>query len=539
MRTHRIDYRNPGRIDRPWRHIVCASVCAAGIIGGEAVVAAESSTTSRSSDWFSSSSGWQNANVYYGTTAPAGNWDFDYKHYTGFPPAWANNSSPAKPAAAAWGTVANFTASTSSTGPPPLAATSTMQSEWYVDPYTGFALFGGGYYAKYSTRSTANAVAPNVFAMSETRIVDPWTVPSPATDPNWPGAPLDPDGLWRARLSLALAGSLRPADGSASLGCSYRFALNSMSPGSAEPMLSVLVTDEGAAVSRHPDIVLSMNGQELDEQAVEDILNSYFLENGDWELAPDIDWDTFEPDQSAHLAQVFALEATLLLDAHTSFVTFFTETGGACESVAHPPVQLVFSNPPDGLLDPLQNALNYWTQSPQGIGGTGTPPAGPVQYSWIHVEFSGPISPAPTPSNVVVTCTNSFASPPGNDAPCPTVIFVTPTEGTGSGYDIFLSSVIPTRECTTIEFAGTVAGQRLQYRSLPGDVDLSGASNTADLLVFVQAFNNGSAGANFARYDVNRSGVVNTQGLLRVVQLLNGVNTTEAFNGKTVAACPP
>jgi len=70
-------------------------------------------------------------------------------------------------------------------------------------------------------------------------------------------------------------------------------------------------------------------------------------------------------------------------------------------------------------------------------------------------------------------------------------------------------------------------------------VDLSGVSNTVDLLVLVQALNNGSAGANLARYDVNRSGVVNTVDLLRVVQLLNGTGTSDAFNVKTVAACPP
>ncbi len=236
---------------------------------------------------------------------------------------------------------------------------------------------------------------------------------------------------------------------------------------------------------------------------------------------------------------IYAVGITPAADDGIACIEHADYVGALCPTQPESSVQIAFSNPPSGLLDPLQNASNDFAQLPQGIGAAGTPPAGPVQYSPIHVEFSGPISPAPTPSNVVVTCTNSFASPPDNDAPCPTVIFVTPTEGTGFGYDILLSSVIPTRECTTIEFAGTVAGERLQYRSLPGDVDLSGVSNTVDLLVLVQALNNGSAGANLARYDVNRSGVVNTVDLLRVVQLLNGTGTSEAFNGKTVAACPP
>jgi hypothetical protein len=45
-----------------------------------------------------------------------------------------------------------------------------------------------------------------------------------------------------------------------------------------------------------------------------------------------------------------------------------------------------------------------------------------------------------------------------------------------------------------------------------------------------------------ARYNINRrnqagGNVVNTQDLLRLVQLLNGTNATQVFNGATVAAC--
>ncbi|HEY3242133.1 MAG TPA: hypothetical protein VGM03_02180, partial [Phycisphaerae bacterium] len=90
----------------------------------------------------------------------------------------------------------------------------------------------------------------------------------------------------------------------------------------------------------------------------------------------------------------------------------------------------------------------------------------------------------------------------------------------------------------------TSAAQKLQYQSLPGDLNLDGASNTQDLLALVQALSNGSANqpSNWARYDVDRStqpvARVNTQDLLRAVQLLNGVNTTQIFNGAMVAPCP-
>jgi hypothetical protein len=47
-----------------------------------------------------------------------------------------------------------------------------------------------------------------------------------------------------------------------------------------------------------------------------------------------------------------------------------------------------------------------------------------------------------------------------------------------------------------------------------------------------------NAHENLARYDMNRSSIVNTQDLLRLIQLLNGTNTTQAFNGQTLVACP-
>jgi hypothetical protein len=86
---------------------------------------------------------------------------------------------------------------------------------------------------------------------------------------------------------------------------------------------------------------------------------------------------------------------------------------------------------------------------------------------------------------------------------------------------------------------------KLQYASLPGDTNLDGVDSTQDLLWLVQRINDGTASlpANRARYNINRSNeaggvVVNTQDLLRLVQLLNGIPATQAFNGANVAACP-
>jgi hypothetical protein len=210
-------------------------------------------------------------------------------------------------------------------------------------------------------------------------------------------------------------------------------------------------------------------------------------------------------------------------------------SGGEC-APPPAPVTITSANPPDGHLDSLQNVTADIAQTPQGIGGAGTPAEGPVQYSPIHVEFDATPNPEPNPCNVVVECTDDF--PPAGG--CPTVVSVTATEGVGAGYDIVLSGPIPTRECTTITFLGTVPGENLQYRFLPGDYNLNGTTNTQDLLDLVQALNNGASANpnNRARWDGNRNNLVNTQDLLRCVQLLNGALTTEVWNQKTVTACP-
>ncbi|HEY3241794.1 MAG TPA: hypothetical protein VGM03_00455, partial [Phycisphaerae bacterium] len=196
---------------------------------------------------------------------------------------------------------------------------------------------------------------------------------------------------------------------------------------------------------------------------------------------------------------------------------------------ANPPADNPYLAGMQPFIDPLQtgntNALT------QGIGAAGTPDEGPYSYAPISVTFGGTPMPAPSPSNVTVSCTRGV---------CPTVTGVT---GAGAGpYMISLSQAIPPSQCTTLQFAATPA--RLQYRYAPGDVNQDGVANTQDLLEEVQRLNDLTANdpANRARYNVNRSLApdnVNTTDLLRIVQLLNGVNTTQVFNGVPVAACPP
>ncbi|HEY3246543.1 MAG TPA: hypothetical protein VGM03_24625 [Phycisphaerae bacterium] len=201
-------------------------------------------------------------------------------------------------------------------------------------------------------------------------------------------------------------------------------------------------------------------------------------------------------------------------------------------------VNISASNPPNLHRDVLQNTTAALLA--QGIGAAGTPNEGPVTFAPFSVTFSGTPVPPPSPVNIIRFCTDLAAN---GQTDCPTITVVS---GSGAGpYQITLSAPPPPRECVTFTFAGTNAGQKLQYQVLPGDTNLDGIVSTQDLLFLVQRINDGTANLaiNLARYNINRSQEaagphVNTQDLLRLVQLLNGTNATQAFNGATVAACP-
>ncbi|HEY3242945.1 MAG TPA: VCBS repeat-containing protein, partial [Phycisphaerae bacterium] len=198
---------------------------------------------------------------------------------------------------------------------------------------------------------------------------------------------------------------------------------------------------------------------------------------------------------------------------------------GACIVAANPPLH----NPYVGsAVQPFRDVLQNTTRTlvPQGIGAPGTPAEGSVEYSTISVTFSVPPVPAPALPYIQVACTGALP------AACPTV---TNVSGSGTQYQLTLSGVIPAAACTSITFAGAGPGQNLRYQSLPGDVNMTGGSDTIDLVELVTALGNGQANlpANLARYNVDRShepgNPVNTVDLLRLVQLLNGINSTQVF----------
>ncbi|HEY3242669.1 MAG TPA: hypothetical protein VGM03_04885, partial [Phycisphaerae bacterium] len=200
------------------------------------------------------------------------------------------------------------------------------------------------------------------------------------------------------------------------------------------------------------------------------------------------------------------------------------------------PLTITAANPPAPSGNPYQPGLPYTdvldtsagaptSALTAGIGASGTPSQGPISYAPIQVTFNSAVTFAT--ADVSISCTR---------APCPSVMGAS---SSGNTTTINLTAAIPPLGCTTLTFTG---GQRIQYRSRPGDPNLDGSANTADLLAIVTAINNGTANmpGNLGRYNIDRTGGVNTQDLLREVQLLNGVNTTNVFATAGPAdACPP
>ncbi|HEY3242373.1 MAG TPA: galactose oxidase-like domain-containing protein [Phycisphaerae bacterium] len=198
--------------------------------------------------------------------------------------------------------------------------------------------------------------------------------------------------------------------------------------------------------------------------------------------------------------------------------------------IANPPTANPYA--PGAFVDVLQTGPYPGPNTlTQGIGSEGTPSEGPVAYGPITVKFSAPVT--LTAADIGVNCSYTGTTPCAT--PCPKVKEVTGA-GDQSEWQITLDPPIPAGACTRITFSSTLA---LEYKSLPGDVDMNGTPNTQDVLALINALNNGTANLpeNLARYDIDRSGTVNTVDYSRLYQLLNGTSTTQPWSGVNVVPC--
>lgn len=300
----------------------------------------ESIANSLSSDWTSASSGWKDERVPFGNKAPVGTFKLEYKHWFNAPAepaAWTLHASPAKPAAADWSTVANITDTVTTTS----AAGSTAKSEWEIDPYED-PLGLLGYYAKYNTRSKANAIKPDTEAHSRTRVTDPWHLTIPDLDLDWDPIlfPLDPDGKWEVLTQISLAGEIT---GTGGIGSSYWMALDS-DPLKLIPYLSIDITSAGATVTTPDlpgglDLTLYVGNHAsavaTTPAALASMINAY-LTPGGWSLGAGLDFASIMPDQDAYLDQVLGVFAFVHLPSTVHGVTIHTEARSSADAYAEP-----------------------------------------------------------------------------------------------------------------------------------------------------------------------------------------------------------
>ncbi|HEY3243264.1 MAG TPA: FG-GAP-like repeat-containing protein [Phycisphaerae bacterium] len=151
----------------------------------------------------------------------------------------------------------------------------------------------------------------------------------------------------------------------------------------------------------------------------------------------------------------------------------------------------------------------------------------------------GPLTPA---SFTVALTTNLSGLTP------PTITTVTPLSATT--YRVKFNQPITPGAWTTVvahvkDAAGNViAPNGTSLGFLPADVNADSTANTADILAGVNGLNTCAAAGTcsspevLAQYDVNRDNTVSTLDLLRTVQLLNGVNTQNVWNGVSLPAQP-
>ncbi len=130
----------------------------------------------------------------------------------------------------------------------------------------------------------------------------------------------------------------------------------------------------------------------------------------------------------------------------------------------------------------------------------------------------------------------------------PVITSVAP--GPGGAYALTLDRPITPGAWTTIianvqDTAGNPAADNaMDLGFLPGDVSGDLLTNTQDLLATITGLNACAAAASCASIDVlpeldlNRNGIANTQDLLRLIQLLNGVNTQNPWNGVSLPPQP-
>ncbi len=111
----------------------------------------------------------------------------------------------------------------------------------------------------------------------------------------------------------------------------------------------------------------------------------------------------------------------------------------------------------------------------------------------------------------------------------------------GGAYEIVFEHAIAAGAATTLQYAGDAGF--VAYIAHPGNVSGDAAADGGDVVDFIDCCLNGTCGGGFDLYscDVDRSGVVTASDMLRVIDLLNGASTWDAWLGTLLPSrgvCP-
>jgi hypothetical protein len=317
-----------------WRHYLWLFVLTGGVMLGWSypIVAQADGTsiaTNNQSEWLSTSSGWTTDRQNKGVRVPTGDYVFRDKHWfeppaAGEPQLYDVYKTYRKPPANRWDTTFGTDERTTALLVNGREATYAT-SRWFVRDYTSVARFGPQnpeYYSLYQTKSIANASSQTEtnIAGSRTDIRDPVTMVNPGT------------GNWSIRNDFAMFGDLTATTNESYL--QYDFGLSLTPNGSPTDVLSIRVGAKSAEITVNDSFLSSFgghlvfadeNGEIESRLSLQSKLNSFYTADG-WQLNPSsFDINTFLPDNSTHVSEVFATQIFLQIPAQYSTATVYTD----------------------------------------------------------------------------------------------------------------------------------------------------------------------------------------------------------------------
>lgn len=316
--------------------IIAITVSSLFPLTGNAGPIASSAAASNGSDWFGTSSGWQTERVWLGDNEPpVGDWKMKYDHSYANPGVTIGGTVyEAKPPASeygAWG----FGLHIEDSKPTSVGSGSNAGSEWDIYHYKAPAL--DWYYAKVSTRSSADSSVQTQSVVSKTWVEDPWVFESPD---------VDPEGHWSLAGQVSLWGEILNSSfdpeglNSGEIRVSHDIALNSSDPNNAFNAITIGISDI-VTVTADPRLDLYLGATQVNTTDIETFLSDFYTIENDWSLQPaSFDLAFFEPDNISHLSEIMDLSWVLNLDqADATSASVFTERYSMAHASAVPEPQ--------------------------------------------------------------------------------------------------------------------------------------------------------------------------------------------------------